>query len=228
MIYLYRINYNERMQSLADKSKEIKKLAKSCQGAKVLVVDNYDSFVYNLVQYLGELGAETVVIRNKDLSEDEIVDYVTKKVKPSHILISPGPGKPCDAGLSNSIIKNFAGQLPILGVCLGHQAIGEIFGGKICKAPYLMHGKTSEIFHESKNPVFKDIPSPYTATRYHSLIIDKDSIAETKLNIDAETDDGIVMAVSHQDHPNLIGIQYHPESILSDYGHKLLANFLSL
>ncbi len=202
------------------------KLAGKFKNTKVLVIDNFDSFVYNLVQYLGELGAETIVWRNNEYKEAELLEKV-KELKPTHILISPGPGKPSDAGISNLIIKELSGKLPILGVCLGHQSIGEIYGAKVCKAPYLMHGKTSEIFHKSKSPLFDQIPSPYTATRYHSLIIDKDSIAATPLQIEAETEDGLVMAISHKDYPNLLGVQYHPESILSQQGHKLLANFLS-
>lgn len=207
---------------------EKEKLKEIGKGKKVLVVDNYDSFVYNLVQYLGELGAETVVIRNKDFSDGEIASKIQNEFKPTHILISPGPGKPKDAGLSNTIIKELAGKLPILGVCLGHQCIGEIYGAKVTKAPEIMHGKVSEIFHHTENEIFKDIPSPYTATRYHSLVIDHDSISGTALSIEAKTQDDIVMAISHSEIKNLIGVQYHPESILSEHGHKLLANFLLL
>jgi anthranilate synthase/aminodeoxychorismate synthase-like glutamine amidotransferase len=194
---------------------------------KVLVVDNYDSFTYNLVQYLAELGAEVLVIRNDDIAEAEVLSEVQDRIQASHILISPGPGKPSSSGISQTIIRELAGKLPILGVCLGHQAIGEIFGAKVVKAPYLMHGKTSEIFHEfSTNPIFKGIPSPFIATRYHSLIIDRDSIKGTDLIIEAETSDKLVMAISHKTHKNLLGVQFHPESILSQYGHQLLKNFI--
>ncbi len=187
---------------------------------RVLVIDNYDSFVYNLVQYLAELGAETVVIRN-----DEPISQV-EEIKPSHILISPGPGKPAGAGICIEVIKHYAGKIPILGVCLGHQAIGEAYGAAVVKAPYLMHGKTSRIKHHGGD-LFKDIPEEFTATRYHSLIVDRASIVEGTLKVDAETEDGLVMAVSHATVPGLYGVQYHPESILSEYGHKMLENFLS-
>ena len=199
---------------------------------KTLVIDNYDSFVYNLVQYLGELGSETLVIRNDEYSDDEIITKIENDIKPSHILISPGPGKPKDSGISQIIIKELAGKLPILGVCLGHQTIGEIYGALVTKAPSLMHGKTSEIEHKSKHALFKDIPESFTATRYHSLVIDYASMqaspAKDLLQIEAKTADDVVMAVSHKDYPNLMGVQYHPESILSEYGHKLLANFLAI
>lgn len=187
---------------------------------KVLVIDNYDSFVYNLVQYLAELGAETIVIRN-----DEAISRV-EEIKPSHILISPGPGKPSDAGICIEVIKRYAGKIPIIGVCLGHQAIGEAYGAKVVKAPYLMHGKTSLIKHHGGD-LFKDISEEFTATRYHSLIIDRASIIPNTLRVDAETEDGLVMAVSHATVPGLYGVQYHPESILSEYGHKMLENFLN-
>lgn len=214
--------------AMTEQLPSVGELKNSCKGKKVLVIDNYDSFVYNLVQYLGELGAETVVLRNRDILEDQIIEKIKNEIKPSHILISPGPGRPEDAGISNIIIKEMAGDMPVLGVCLGHQAMGELFGAKVCKAPYLMHGKTSEIHHETKHPLFEGIESPYIATRYHSLIIDKDSLESSSLDILAQSDDGLVMAVSHKEHANLVGVQYHPESILSEYGHKLLANFLSL
>lgn len=193
---------------------------------KVLVIDNYDSFVYNLVQYFGELGAQTVIWRNDEYPEDRVLEEVNK-LKPSHILISPGPGKPKDSGISLKIIQEFKGKIPILGVCLGCQAIGELHGAQVVHAPELMHGKTSEIYIKNSHPIFKDIPSPYTATRYHSLIIDRDSLDSCDdLELEAETDDGLVMAVSHKQYPKLVGVQYHPESILSEYGHKLLENFL--
>ena len=188
----------------------------------VLVIDNYDSFTYNLVQYLGELNQHVLVYRNDKISLSQI-----KKIKPSYIVISPGPGRPDDAGISKELIKQFAGKIPILGVCLGHQCIGEVFGGKITGAPKLMHGKTSEIFHKGKS-VFKNIPSPFTATRYHSLIVDKKSIKNKPLEVMAETKDGIVMSIIHKDFRNLIGVQFHPESVLTKHGHKLLANFLKI
>lgn len=195
---------------------------------KVLVIDNYDSFVYNLVQYFGELGAETIVWRNDEYKPEELENKLAE-LNPSHILISPGPGRPEDSGISLDIIRGYKDKLPILGVCLGCQAIGELFGAKVTHAPELMHGKTSEIYISGKHPLFKDIPSPYTATRYHSLIIDRSSLDSCKdLKLEAATNDGLVMAVSHKDYPSLVGVQYHPESILSEYGHKLLDNFLAL
>ena len=187
-----------------------------------LVIDNYDSFTYNLVQYLGELKQDVLVYRN-----DEITLAKIKEIKPSHIVISPGPGRPDDAGISKSLIQEFAGKIPILGVCLGHQCIGEVFGGKVTNAPVLMHGKTSEIFHEG-NSIFSDIPSPFTATRYHSLIVDLESIKNKPLKITAKTKDNLVMALEHKDFKNLIGVQFHPESILTEHGHTLLTNFLKL
>ncbi len=188
----------------------------------VLVIDNYDSFTYNLVQYLGELNQEVLVYRNDQIPIEEI-----KNIKPSHIVISPGPGRPDDAGISKSLILEFAGKIPILGVCLGHQCIGEVFGGKVINAPELMHGKTSEIFHEG-NSLFKDIPNPFTATRYHSLIVDLESIKDKPLKITARTKNNLVMALEHKDFKNLTGVQFHPESILTEHGHKMLANFLKL
>ncbi|MBI2995213.1 MAG: aminodeoxychorismate/anthranilate synthase component II [Candidatus Melainabacteria bacterium] len=188
----------------------------------VLVIDNYDSFTYNLVQYLGELKQDVLVFRNDKITLNEI-----NNIKPAHIVISPGPGRPGDAGISKNLIKEFAGKIPILGVCLGHQCIGEAYGGKIINAPVLMHGKTSEIFHEG-NSVFKDIPSPFTATRYHSLIVDSGSIKNSPLIVTAKTKDSLVMALKHKEYQNLIGVQFHPESILTQHGHKLLSNFLSI
>lgn len=188
----------------------------------VLVIDNYDSFTYNLVQYLGELKQEVLVYRNDEITLDEI-----KKIKPSHILISPGPGRPDDAGISKSIIKEFAGKIPILGVCLGHQCIGEVYGGKVTNAPELMHGKTSEIFHDGDS-LFKELKNPFTATRYHSLIVDIKSIENLPLKITAKTKDNLIMALEHRDYKNLVGVQFHPESILTEFGHKMLSNFLSL
>jgi len=189
----------------------------------ILVIDNYDSFTYNLVQYLGELGAECSVFRNDAINVEEI-----EKLNPSHIIISPGPGTPDESGISLDVIKNFAGKIPILGVCLGHQAIGQVFGGKVVRAPYLMHGKVSEIIHDTDEPIFSGVDNPFSATRYHSLIVDKDSLKETSLKIIARTGDNLVMAVRHNDFKNLIGIQFHPESILTRYGKNLLSNFINL
>lgn len=186
----------------------------------VLVIDNYDSFTYNLVQYFGELKQDVLVYRNDEITVDEI-----KALKPSHIVISPGPGRPDDAGISKSLIQELAGTIPILGVCLGHQCIGEVFGGKITNAPVLMHGKTSEIFHEG-NSIFTDIPNPFIATRYHSLIIDLESIKDKLLKVTAKTKDNLIMALEHKDFRNLVGVQFHPESILTEHGHKMLSNFL--
>ncbi|OGI08866.1 MAG: anthranilate/aminodeoxychorismate synthase component II [Candidatus Melainabacteria bacterium RIFCSPLOWO2_02_FULL_35_15] len=188
----------------------------------VLVIDNYDSFTYNLVQYLGELKQDVLVYRNDEITVDKIRD-----IKPAHIVISPGPGRPDDAGISKSLIQELAGKIPILGVCLGHQCIGEVFGGKITNAPVLMHGKTSEIFHEG-NSIFTDIPNPFIATRYHSLIIDLESIKDKPLRATAKTKDNLIMALVHKDFKNLTGVQFHPESILTEHGHKLLSNFLRL
>ncbi|MFH0702955.1 MAG: aminodeoxychorismate/anthranilate synthase component II [bacterium] len=188
----------------------------------ILVIDNYDSFVYNLVQYLGELEYDSQVFRNDAISVDEI-----KKLNPSHIIISPGPGNPGEAGISNNVIKELKGIYPILGVCLGHQCIGEIYGAKVVRAPYLMHGKVSKIIFDEKEPLFSEMPCPFTATRYHSLIIDRDSVKNTPLKITAWTSDNIVMGVKHKDYPNLLGVQFHPESILTEKGHKILHNFLN-
>jgi anthranilate synthase/aminodeoxychorismate synthase-like glutamine amidotransferase len=195
---------------------------------KVLVIDNYDSFVYNLVQYFQELGAETVVWRNDEYSDDLVLEEINK-LKPTHILISPGPGRPEDSRLSLKIINELKGQIPILGVCLGCQAIGQLHGAEVIYAPELMHGKTSEILIEGSSEIFDDIPKKYTATRYHSLVLKKEDIlASDQLILEAQTKDGVVMAVSHAKYKNLIGVQYHPESILSEYGHKLLDNFLMM
>ncbi len=197
---------------------------------KVLVIDNYDSFTYNLVQYLGELGAETEVIRNDAFTKEECIKRILNEINPSHILISPGPGKPKDSGISIEIIKSLAGKIPIFGVCLGMQAMGEVYGAKVVHAPELMHGKTSEIVHSEKHPIFKDIPKKFIATRYHSLVVDRESLKNAPdLILLAETvNDGLVMALSHRKYPTLVAVQYHPESILSEYGHKILGNFLSL
>lgn len=187
---------------------------------RVLVIDNYDSFVYNLVQYLGELGADPIVHRHDALSLEEIV-----ALDPDAILISPGPGTPDDAGLSNDVIRSFAGRRPVLGVCLGHQCMGEVFGGTVVRAPQVMHGKTSLIRHDGRG-VFAGLPNPFEATRYHSLIVDRDSVP-AELEISAETDDGIVMGLRHREH-QVEGVQFHPESILTASGHDLLRNFLAM
>jgi len=187
-------------------------------GARVLVIDNYDSFVYNLVQYLGELGADPLVHRCDALTLDEIV-----ALDPDGVLISPGPGRPEDAGLSNEVIRHFAGRRPVLGVCLGHQCIGQVFGGDIVRAPEVMHGKTSLIRHRDGG-LFAGLPNPLEATRYHSLVVDRESIPEV-LEITAETDDGIVMGLRHRQF-DIEGVQFHPESILTTGGHDLIANFL--
>ncbi len=186
--------------------------------ARVLVIDNYDSFVYNLVQYLGELGADPIVHRHDALDLGQVID-----IDPDAVLISPGPGRPEDAGVSNAVIEEFAGRRPVLGVCLGHQCIGQVYGGEIVRAPEVMHGKTSLISHQGDG-VFADLPSPIEATRYHSLVIDPDSIPPD-LEVTAKTDDGVVMGVRHRTH-DVEGVQFHPESILTTSGHDLLRSFL--
>jgi anthranilate synthase/aminodeoxychorismate synthase-like glutamine amidotransferase len=184
----------------------------------ILVIDNYDSFTYNLVQYLGEMGEDLRVRRNDKITLDEV-----EKLKPARIVISPGPGVPSDAGVTEDVIRCFHKTTPILGVCLGHQAIGEVFGGKIVRAPVLMHGKVSEIFHDGKG-VFKGLPQGFQATRYHSLMV---SQIPTSLEISAETKDGIVMGLRHRQFPTE-GIQFHCESIMTVPGKNLLRNFLQL
>jgi anthranilate synthase component 2 len=187
----------------------------------ILLLDNYDSFTYNLVHYLGELGAEVAVHRNDHISVAEIL-----KRKPDGIVISPGPGNPQESGICLELIKQASGIIPILGVCLGHQAIGEAFGGKVMRAPKPMHGKVSSIYHEGTG-VFKGLPIPFNATRYHSLIVDRASLPEC-LEVTAVTaDDGLIMGLAHKTHKTH-GVQFHPESIASEYGHELLKNFLSL
>jgi anthranilate synthase component 2 len=186
---------------------------------RVLVVDNYDSFVYNLVQYLGELGADPIVNRADCFTIDEV-----EALAPDAILISPGPGRPEDAGLSNAIIERFAGACPILGVCLGHQAIGQVFGGDVVRAATVMHGKTSLIHHRNEG-VFSGLPDPFEATRYHSLVVDRATLPDV-LEITAETDDGTIMGLRHREH-SIEGVQFHPESVLTASGHQLLANFLA-
>ena len=185
----------------------------------MLVIDNYDSFVYNLVQYLGELGAEPIVYRNDAITIDEVAELA-----PDAILLSPGPGRPEDAGVMCEVIEHFAGTVPMLGVCLGHQAIGHVYGGNVVAAPMIMHGKTSMVSHRGVG-VFAGLDSPIEATRYHSLVVDRASMPDV-LEITAETDDGTVMGIRHRDYP-LEGVQFHPESILTTCGHDLLRNFLA-
>jgi anthranilate synthase/aminodeoxychorismate synthase-like glutamine amidotransferase len=187
---------------------------------KVLVIDNYDSFTYNLVQYLGELGAELSVVRNDMTSIEEI-----EKKMPEAIVISPGPKRPEQAGLSIEIIKKFGPHIPVIGVCLGHQAIGVAFGGKIKKLKPPCHGKTSLIYHDGKD-IFEAIENPFVATRYHSLVIERESFP-AELEIAAHTLDDVIMAVRHREHP-IFGVQFHPESILTAVGKTILKNFLSL
>ena len=186
----------------------------------ILVIDNYDSFTYNLVQYLGELGADLEVYRNDKITIEEI-----KKKKPGKIVISPGPGEPKDAGISEGVIKIFGPHIPILGVCLGHQAIGEVFGGKIIGAKSLMHGKTSKIYHDAK-AIFKGVRSPFEATRYHSLIVERKSFPKV-LKITARTEDEEIMGLQHEKYP-IYGVQFHPESILTLEGKSILKNFLEI
>jgi anthranilate synthase/aminodeoxychorismate synthase-like glutamine amidotransferase len=186
----------------------------------ILLLDNYDSFTYNLAQYLGELGCNVEVHRNDKISVEEIA-----RRKPERIVISPGPCTPEDAGISVELIHRLAGQFPVLGVCLGHQAIGVAFGGKIVRAPKLFHGKTSEIYHDGKG-VFEKLPDPFTATRYHSLIVERKSLPK-ELAITAETEDGIIMGLRHRRY-KIEGVQFHPESVLTESGKELLRNFLGL
>ena len=188
-------------------------------GARVLVVDNYASFVYNLVQYLGELGAEPLVYRNDALSVDD-----AEALEPDAVLVSPGPGRPEDAGISSGLIGRLAGRAPVLGVCLGHQCIGEVFGGRVVPAPSLMHGKTSMVHHRGQG-VLARLPNPFEATRYHSLVVEAESLP-AELELTAWTDDGVVMAVRHRE-LEVEGVQFHPESILTGVGHDLLGNFLA-
>ncbi len=185
----------------------------------ILLLDNYDSFTYNLAQYLGELGCDVEVHRNDKISVEEIA-----RRKPEKIVISPGPCTPQEAGICVELVRRLAGKFPILGVCLGHQAIGVAFGGKIIRAPKLFHGKTSEIHHDRKG-VFQKLPNPFTATRYHSLIVERKSLPR-QLAITAETSDGIIMGFRHRRFP-VEGVQFHPESVLTQSGKQLLRNFLS-
>ncbi len=188
-------------------------------GPSVLVIDNYDSFVYNLVQELGELGAEPVVHRNDAVDPDGI-----RAAHPDAILISPGPGRPEHAGVTMEAVKELAGEYPILGVCLGHQAIGQVFGGRVVPAPSLMHGKTSAIHHDGRG-VFAGLPDPFMATRYHSLVVDPGSVPD-ELEVTATTSDGVIMGLRHR-HLDVQGVQFHPESLLTSEGPSLLSNFLA-
>jgi anthranilate synthase/aminodeoxychorismate synthase-like glutamine amidotransferase len=186
----------------------------------ILVVDNYDSFTYNLVQYFGELGVELVVRRNDQITIDE-----AEQMRPERLCISPGPGTPDDAGISNDLIRHFGPRIPVLGVCLGHQCIGQVYGGEVVRADRLMHGKTSPILHEGDG-VFAGLPIPFEATRYHSLIVRRETLP-AELEIVAETSEREIMGLRHRKHP-VHGVQFHPESIMTGEGKKLLANFLSL
>ena len=186
----------------------------------LFVLDNYDSFTYNLVQYLGEMGEDPVVRRNDQVTVDEI-----ERMNPERIVISPGPCTPREAGISIELIRHFAGRRPLLGVCLGHQAIGEAFGGRVVRAPYLMHGKLSRIHHDGRT-IFRGLPQDFAATRYHSLIVEREGLPEA-LEISAATDDGLIMGLRHRRFP-VEGVQFHPESILTEPGKALLRNFLQL
>ena len=188
-------------------------------AAKVLVIDNVDSFVYNLVQYLGELGAQPVVVRNNEIT---VADALA--TKPDAVLLSPGPGRPEDAGILCDAITAFAGKVPVFGVCLGHQAIGHVFGGNVVRAPELLHGKTSLVHHHNTG-VFSALESPVQATRYHSLVVEAATLPDC-LEVTATTDDGMIMGMRHRE-VDVEGVQFHPESILTNHGHKMLANFLA-
>ena len=188
-------------------------------GTRVLVIDNYDSFVYNLVQELGELGADPVVHRNDAIDIEGI-----RASSPDAILISPGPGRPEDAGISMTVIRELAGEYPILGVCLGHQAIGQVYGGEVIAAPTLMHGKTSSIHHDGRG-LFVGLPEPFVATRYHSLVVDPGSVPDV-LEVTASTGDGVIMGLRHRT-LDVEGVQFHPESLLTPSGPSLLSNFLA-
>ena len=186
----------------------------------IIFIDNYDSFTYNLVHYIGELGAEVRVYRNDQISVDEVLS-----ANPEGVVLSPGPCDPDRAGICLELVTAAAGKLPILGVCLGHQAIGQAFGGTVVRAPHCMHGKLSQVRHQAQG-VFEGLPSPFAATRYHSLTIDRAGFPEV-LEVTAETDDGVIMGLRHRELP-VHGVQFHPESIASEHGHALLANFLRL
>ncbi|ATO49519.1 aminodeoxychorismate/anthranilate synthase component II [Brevibacillus laterosporus] len=185
----------------------------------IIMIDNYDSFTYNLVQFVGELGEELRVFRNDKITLEEI-----ENMKPDYLMISPGPCTPNEAGISMDVVRHFAGKVPIFGVCLGHQSIGQVFGGKIVRADRLMHGKTSEVLHDGKT-IFASIPSPFQAARYHSLVIQEESIPE-EIEITARTPEGEIMAIRHRELP-IEGVQFHPESIITQYGKQMLKNFLT-
>ncbi len=186
---------------------------------KIILLDNYDSFTYNLLHYIGELKADVTVYRNDAITADALIAK-----KPDGIVISPGPGNPAESGICLELVKKASGAIPILGVCLGHQAIGEAFGGKVVRAPKPMHGKVSEIYHEGQS-VFKGLPIPFKATRYHSLIVDRASLPSCLEVTSVTADDGLIMGLSHKEH-NTHGVQFHPESIASEHGHALIRNFL--
>ncbi len=184
-----------------------------------ILIDNYDSFTYNLYHYLVELGAKVDVVRNDQITVDEVVAR-----KPKGIIISPGPCTPNEAGICLELIEKTKSDIPIFGVCLGFQSIGQVFGGTVCRAPYVMHGKTSRISHNEKG-IFAGLPSPYEATRYHSLIVERSTLPEC-LEVTAETEDGLIMGLQHKEYP-LFGVQFHPESIASEHGHAVLKNFIN-
>jgi anthranilate synthase component 2 len=186
----------------------------------IFVLDNYDSFTYNLVQYMGELGAEMIIRRNDELTPEQV-----EELHPERILLSPGPCTPQEAGISIPLIRHFAGKVPILGVCLGHQAIGAAFGGAVVRAPKLMHGKTSAVEHDGKS-IFAGLATPMTCTRYHSLIVAEEGLPE-ELEISARTADGIIMGLRHREYP-IEGVQFHPESVLTENGKRLIQNFLEM
>lgn len=187
----------------------------------ILMIDNYDSFTYNLVQYIGEINEDIQIHRNDKISIQEIID-----LKPSHIVVSPGPCSPNEAGISVELIKQCPPEIPLLGVCLGHQSLGQAFGGDVIRAPYLMHGKISEISVDNTSPLFQGLPSKLIATRYHSLIVKKETLPEC-FKITSETEDGIIMAMEHKERP-LFGLQFHPESIRTDHGKDMIRNFLQV
>ncbi|MGQ0645444.1 MAG: anthranilate synthase component II [Elusimicrobiota bacterium] len=187
----------------------------------ILMVDNYDSFTYNIVQYLGELGEDVKVVRNDEMDASDV-----EKMAPSHIVVSPGPCTPKEAGVSVDVIRRYGGKVPILGVCLGHQSLGYAFGGKVVRAGKLMHGKTSKIQHDRKT-VFQGLGNPFTATRYHSLVVERASLPD-ELEISAESEDGEIMGLRHRRLPCLEGVQFHPESILTEHGKDLLKNFINM
>jgi anthranilate synthase component II len=189
------------------------------RGVRLLIVDNYDSFTYNLAQELGELGADVEVLRNDAFTLDDLEADL-----PDGVVISPGPGDPSDAGISNDVIRAMAGRIPLLGVCLGHQCIGEVYGGRIVRAPQLVHGKTSPIYHRGEG-VLADLPVPFEATRYHSLVVDRESVP-TVLKVTAETSDGLIMALRHRE-LDVEGVQFHPESVLTSSGMQLLGTFVT-